>query len=63
MSDLLYWYTGLIVWLLAGAVTLLVALGWFGFWLMEKTLWWFWTEKEFIAFVYDRLNSGKTKAP
>jgi len=62
MSDF-FWCTGVIFWLLAGASTTILALGWAGLWLMEKTLWWFWLQKEFYAFVQERLNSGKTKTP
>lgn len=55
MLDTFLWYSGLLAWLGFGTFGLLVVGDWCIDWVVQS----FWTKREFLAFVWDRLKRRK----
>ena len=57
MIDQVFWYTGLLTWLLLG----LIGWGYLAEWLIDRTVNVFWTKRMFLSFVWDKMKTRKRK--
>lgn len=56
MTDFLYW-SGVVAWVACGLVGIALALDW----IIDNIIDTFWTKREFLAFVADRLKARSEK--